>query len=173
MNKKESSFPRRVLAAGIDFMFVFSLGFIGILFIAKGGITLEELSRTIEGIGSGGANKLIGQVWTTFLGINLAYYLSEILLGASLGKFITGISIRSSGGERASLRILAIRYCLKHSPGLLSVAGIITAWSLFDDVQPVINAIVIISFLIAAVTRHHMAGYDMVAGTNVFYNRLL
>jgi len=170
--QQESSILRRIVAAGIDFVIVFTLGLIGILFLPKGGMSLEELSSSISNSrNSGVSDPLYGQIWITFFGINLAYYLSEVFSGATIGKMISGISIRSVSGDRASLKALGLRYCLKHSPGLLSVAGIITAWSLLNDFEPLVHAIVIFAFLVAIVTKHHMAGYDIVSGTNVFFRR--
>jgi hypothetical protein len=167
-----SSVLRRVVAAGIDCVVALTLGFVGVLFVQNGGITLEELSRNISSsVTPGGPDVTIDRFWIALLGVNLVYYLSEAVTGVTLGKLLSGISIRAVNGERASLKALGFRYCLKHSPGLLGVAGIITAWSLLNDVQPWVNVVVILAFMIATITKHHMAGYDMVAGTNVFCSR--
>jgi uncharacterized RDD family membrane protein YckC len=99
--------------------------------------------------------------------ITFMYYSLEVVLAATPGKFILGIQIANQDRTYANVVTLFIRFFLKHSSTILSLAAFVTFINAFSIVSSLISVAFIIGcFFVLAQKRQGF--HDMLAKTAVF-----
>ena len=97
----------------------------------------------------------------------LAYSLIELFTGASPGKRFFDLRIAGSDGSPATLKILAYRWALKHSPAILRAAAVISMLGFFNWLAaPAALAVAIGCY--SAMKPDRQALHDRLTDTAVF-----
>jgi uncharacterized RDD family membrane protein YckC len=101
-------------------------------------------------------------------GLNLVYFLLEILIGASVGKMLLGIQIMSREKAPAPTLNLIIRYSLKFSNSILSLLFFITMLFPLTFLNNLISLVMFIGlFFIFGQKKQTL--YDMISKTAVYH----
>ncbi|MGQ9819320.1 MAG: RDD family protein [Candidatus Kapaibacteriales bacterium] len=97
----------------------------------------------------------------------LIYYLSEILWGVSLGKYLLGLKIANSNGSYSSSLTLLIRYIVKNSTSFIGIIWIFTNLSFLNALNSLVGLVILFGFLLI-LTRRRQDLQDLIAKTAVF-----
>lgn len=99
--------------------------------------------------------------------LSLIYYFSEILWGASLGKYILGLKIANSNGKFAHTSTLFTRYVVKNSTSIIGILWITTNFSFLNTLNSLVGLVILFGFLLI-LTRNRQDLQDIIAKTAVF-----
>jgi uncharacterized RDD family membrane protein YckC len=97
----------------------------------------------------------------------LAYSMFEIFYAATPGKRLLGLRISAEDGRPASRLVLAKRWALKQTPGLLRLLALVTAFSVFQWAG-LVAALILAAGLLLALQTGGQTLHDAIAGTSVY-----
>jgi len=170
-----AKFGKRFLASLVDFLLVAVI----ILVIYKFNGFLDAYGELFQDIRNAGADaELINSLQNEFYRSNLInmaipsfisflYFLSEALIGISLGKYILGLKIAKSNGEVALAKQLWIRYIVKNSTGVLTLFWLMTNLSIINIINTIWGFVLFFGFFLI-LTQNRQNIQDIVAKTAVF-----
>ena len=174
MDSKRTGFSPRLGALIIDVVLVMAAAIVigpligGLVGAAAMTQVAEATGESAsEGAAAGG---LIGAIGGLVLGapiIGGLYFLTEIFLGASAGKLLTGLRIAGANGEPLALQKRLLRYAAKHPHFLLGTVGSLTGLSALTSLGGVLGLIAFCGCF-AAISEKRQALHDLIAGTAVF-----
>lgn len=99
--------------------------------------------------------------------LSLVYYFSEILWGASLGKYVLDLKIANSNGKFASTSTLLTRYIVKNSTSIIGALWILTNSSFLNTLNSLVGLVILFGFFLI-LTRNRQDLQDIIAKTAVF-----
>ncbi len=170
-----AKFGKRFLASLVDFLLISVIvlliykfnGFLkayGELFqeIRAAGTDRETIRLIQEGFYRNNALNLVIPSIITFL-----YFLSEAFAGVSLGKYILGLVIAKSSGEKATPKDLWLRYIVKNSSGVLNILWVLTGLSFIYTINSIWGIVLFLGFFLI-LNRNRQNIQDIVAKTALF-----
>lgn len=110
---------------------------------------------------------LLGQFLLIPLFLFLAYFLLEGVLGASLGKFLTGVRVGAADGKKANLLVYLPRYLIKMMPSFLLLIAILSR-EIWWAVGAAVFWLVVFFSTFGVLGGRRQTLYDKIAGTSVF-----
>lgn len=162
-------FPKRVLAAIIDFILVFLISSTIFLFTDD----FEKLTNLIDdnpmellsNPEKFSDSMIFLQIIVTL--ISLVYYSSEIFIGATLGKLALNLKIASENRFNANLNQLLFRFFIKNINLILGVIFLITGIVLISSIGSILSFVVFIGFFFT-LSRYRQSLHDKLSKTAVF-----
>ena len=161
-------FGPRLGAAILDFLIV--LVCVGILALLFGTTIGALLGGTVAGPAGGVAGGLAGAYYLTpmlFPPLAFAYGLIEAFTGASPGKRMIGIIIRTDSGQPAPLATLLLRYLLKNAGSALAFLALLTHLNTLNSLSTLASAAITLGFLLT-LGESRQALHDRIVGTAVY-----
>ncbi len=170
-----AKFGKRFLAAFVDFLLISVI----VLVIYKFNGFLSAYGELIQEFRAAGTDreaiKLIQEEFFRNNAFNLVipsiitflYFLSEGFVGVSLGKYILGLVIAKSSGEKATPNELWVRYIVKNSSGVLNILWVLTGLSFIYTINSVWGIVLFLGFFLI-LSRNRQNIQDIVAKTALF-----
>ncbi len=97
----------------------------------------------------------------------LVYFLPEVFLAFSLGKYFLGLKIGSTTGEQADSHSLWLRYIVKNFGSIMMLLWVVTQLSIFNVLNSICGLAVMFGFLLI-LGRNKQNLQDILAKTAVY-----